>query len=40
MSPERADAGNYNAATEFVDRALARGFGGKVAFCDGARSLT
>jgi 4-hydroxybenzoate-CoA ligase len=40
MSPDRADAGSYNAATELVDGAVARGFGDKVAFCDGARSLT
>jgi 4-hydroxybenzoate-CoA ligase len=30
----------YNAATEFVDAAVARGFGERVAFCDGARSIT
>jgi 4-hydroxybenzoate-CoA ligase len=39
MSPD-ADADSYNAATELVDGAVARGFGDKVAFCDGARSLT
>jgi 4-hydroxybenzoate-CoA ligase len=36
----RADADNYNAAAELVDGAVARGFGDKVAFCDGACSLT
>jgi 4-hydroxybenzoate-CoA ligase len=40
MSPDRADAGCYNAATELVDGPVARGFGDKLAFCDGARSLT
>src|SRR5215467_15413410 len=40
VSPDRADAQSYNAATELVDGAVARGFGDKVAFCDGARSLT
>ena len=40
MSPDRADAESYNAATELVDGAVARGFGDKVAFCDGARALT
>ena len=40
MPPERTDAESYNAATELVDGAVARGFGDKVAFRDGARSLT
>jgi 4-hydroxybenzoate-CoA ligase len=40
MSPDRADPESYNAATELVDGALARGFGDKVAFCDGARAIT
>ena len=40
MSRDRADAGCYNAATELVDGAVARGFGDKIAFCDGARALT
>jgi 4-hydroxybenzoate-CoA ligase len=40
MSPDLATADSYNAASEFVDAAIARGFGDKVAFCDGARSLT
>jgi 4-hydroxybenzoate-CoA ligase len=40
MSPDRADAERYNAATELVDGAVARGFGDKVAFCDGARAIT
>ena len=40
MSPDRADAKSYNAATELVDGAIARGFADKVAFCDGARALT
>jgi 4-hydroxybenzoate-CoA ligase len=40
MSPDRADAEGYNAATELVDGAIALGFGDKVAFRDGARSLT
>src|ERR1051326_464013 len=40
MSPDRADAESYNAATELVDGAVARGFGDKVAFRAGARSLT
>src|ERR1043166_3243329 len=40
MPPDRADAESYNAATELVDGAVARGFGDKVAFRDGARSLT
>ena len=30
----------YNAATDFVDANIARGLGGKMAFTDGARSLT
>src|ERR1700751_4376749 len=39
--PDHTDAGStYNAATELIDAAVARGFGNKVAFCDGARSLT
>jgi 4-hydroxybenzoate-CoA ligase len=40
MLPDRADTESYNAATEFIDGAVARGFGAKVAFCEGARSLT
>src|ERR1700751_3187279 len=40
MSPDRADAKSYNAATELVDGPVARGFAGKVAFRDGARALT
>jgi 4-hydroxybenzoate-CoA ligase len=40
MSPDRADAGSYNAATELVDGTVARGFDAKVAFREGARSLT
>src|SRR5262245_3119941 len=40
MSPDRSDAQSYNAATDLVDGAVARGFGDKVAFCDGVRSLT
>jgi 4-hydroxybenzoate-CoA ligase len=40
MSSDRADAESYNAATELVDGTVARGFGDKVAFRDGARSLT
>jgi 4-hydroxybenzoate-CoA ligase len=40
MVPDRADAERYNAATELVDGAVARGCGDKVAFCDGARALT
>src|ERR1041385_5217451 len=40
MSPDRADAESYNAATELVDGAVARGSGDKLAFHDGARSLT
>jgi 4-hydroxybenzoate-CoA ligase len=40
MSPDGIDAGGYNAASEFVDAAVARGFGDKIAFCDGARALT
>jgi 4-hydroxybenzoate-CoA ligase len=39
--PDHTDAESaYNAATELIDAAVARGFGDKVAFCDGARSLT
>ena len=38
--PDRADAGGYNAAVDLVDAAVARGFGERVAYCDGARSLT
>jgi 4-hydroxybenzoate-CoA ligase len=38
--PDHVDAGAYNAASEFVDSPVARGFGDAVAFCDGARSLT
>jgi 4-hydroxybenzoate-CoA ligase len=39
--PDRTDAGrSYNAATEAIDAAVARGFGDKVAFCDGARAIT
>ena len=38
--PGHVDAGAYNAASEFVDGAVARGFADEVAFCDGARSLT
>src|SRR5271165_3913100 len=30
----------YNAATDFIDANIDRGFGEKVAFTDGARSLT
>jgi 4-hydroxybenzoate-CoA ligase len=39
--PDLTEAGRtYNAATELIDAAVARGFGDKVAFCDGARVLT
>jgi len=38
--PDPVDARAYNAAAELIDGALARGFGDRVAFCDGARSLT
>src|SRR5215470_17463650 len=38
--PDHGISGAYNAAAEFVDAAVARGFGEKVAFCDGARALT
>ena len=39
--PDHTDADStYNAAAELIDAAVARGFGDKVAFCDGARSLT
>jgi len=39
--PDHTDTGlTYNAATELIDSAVARGFGDKVAFCDGARSIT
>jgi 4-hydroxybenzoate-CoA ligase len=38
--PEHPGNPPYNAATDFVDAAVARGFGDKVAFADGARSLT
>ena len=40
MLSERTDTGVYNAAAELIDAAVARGYGDKVAFCDGARSLT
>jgi 4-hydroxybenzoate-CoA ligase len=39
--PDRTDANStYNAAAELIDAAVARGCGDKVAFCDGARTLT
>jgi 4-hydroxybenzoate-CoA ligase len=39
--PDRTDRGSaYNAAAELIDAAVARGCGEKIAFCDGARSLT
>ena len=40
MLPDRTDADRYNAATELIDGAVTRGFGGNVAFCDGTRALT
>jgi 4-hydroxybenzoate-CoA ligase len=40
MLPDHVDGGAYNAAREFVDGAVARGFGASVAFCDGVRSMT
>ena len=40
MTPDRTDAGPCNAAAELIDSAVARGFGAKVAFCDGAGTLT
>jgi 4-hydroxybenzoate-CoA ligase len=38
--PDAVDTRAYNAAAELVDGAVARGFGDRVAFCDGGRSLT
>jgi len=40
MIPDHVTSGACNAAAEFVDAAVARGFGERIAFCDGARSLT
>src|SRR5262249_29793424 len=38
--PDHGLSGAYNAASEFVDAPVARGDGDRVAFSDGARSLT
>jgi 4-hydroxybenzoate-CoA ligase len=38
--PDSTDTRIYNAASVLIDAAVARGFGDKVAFCDGACSLT
>jgi 4-hydroxybenzoate-CoA ligase len=38
--PEHLDARAYNAAADFVDANVARGFGETIAFADGARSIT
>jgi 4-hydroxybenzoate-CoA ligase len=38
--PEQVDGRAYNAAADFVDANVARGFGAAVAFADGTRSVT